>query len=89
MKGGAKGLKRTRKQRGGNAPLALAFRPIEATNPTSAAYDAQMIFKGQVPAPSPDVTSPAFVYKSGNVVVPDLKPISAIERDTSADITSP
>jgi hypothetical protein len=90
MKGGGsrKGLKRTRKQRGGNAPLALAFRPIDATNPTTAAYDGQMIAKGQVPGPSPDVTDPAFTYKSENAVVPDLKPISAIDRNMSADITS-
>ena len=88
MKGGAKGLKRTRrKQRGGNAPLALAFRPMDATNPTSVAYDAQMTFKGQVPGASPDTTDPAFTYKSGNAVVPDLKPISAIDRNMSADIT--
>ena len=82
------GLKRTRKQRGGNAPLALAVRPVEATNPTTVAYDAQMIAKGQVPAASPDVTDPAFTYKSGNAVVPDLKPISAIDRNMSQDITS-
>jgi hypothetical protein len=47
-----------------------------------------MIFKGQVPAASPDVTDPAFSYKSGPAVIPDLKPISAIDRNMSADVIS-
>lgn len=89
IKGGSrKGLKRTKKQRGGNAPLALAFRPIEATNPSTVAYDAQMAWKGGPAPASPDTTDPAFTYKSGNAVVPDLKPISAIDRNMSTDITS-
>jgi hypothetical protein len=90
MKGGSKpkGLKRTRKQRGGNASLALAFRPLGATNPTSVGYDAQMAWKGGPAPASPDTTDPAFTYKSANAVIPDLKNIGAIDRDMSADVIS-
>jgi hypothetical protein len=94
MKGGGaqsrtpKGLKRTRKQRGGNASLALAFRPLEATNPTSVGYDAQMAWKGGPAPASPDTTDPAFAYRSASAVIPDIKNLGAIDRNMSADVSS-
>ena len=65
---------RGRKQKGGDASIALAFRPITATNPTTISHDAQMAWKGQSLPASPDPTDPAFTYKMTSV--PDVSKIT-------------
>jgi hypothetical protein len=58
-------MKRTRRLKGGNAALSLAFRPLGPAVPTSPLYDAQMAWKGQPLPASPDPTDTAIQYKMG------------------------
>jgi hypothetical protein len=86
---GGKRKTRRLKQKGGNASLAFAFRPLTATNPTSVGHDAMMGWKGQGFPASPDPTDMAASYKSGNVIIPKFDDLSAINRDlVGKDITS-
>lgn len=94
MKGGRrgrnsrKGLTR-RRMRGGAASLAMAFRPLDSSNPSGALYDQVASFKGIAPPASPDPTQPAASYQAGNIKVPDFGAIGAIGRDIpKADVTS-
>jgi hypothetical protein len=86
---GGKRAKRTRKQKGGAAMLAAAFRPFEATNPTSATHDAMMSIKGQGLPASPDPSDPAWSYRTANVQAPVIGAISAINRNLVADVNAP
>lgn len=89
--GRRRGTRRTRKQKGGNASLAFAFRPILATNPTTISHDAQMAWKGLPPPASPDPTDPAFTYKMTNVPnVSDIMAMGPITRNIpGVDLTAP
>lgn len=87
--GKRKTRRRNKKQNGGNAALAFAFRPLTATNPTSVGHDAMMGWKGQGFPASPDPTDMAASYKAGNVIVPKFDDLSAINRDLPGkDVTS-
>jgi hypothetical protein len=78
-----------RKQSGGNASLAFAFRPLTATNPTSVGHDAMMGWKGQGFPASPDPTDMAASYKAGSIIIPKVQDLSAIQRDLPGkDVTS-
>lgn len=81
--------KRTRKQKGGSAMLAAAFRPFDATNPTSVTHDAMMSFKGQGLPASPDPSDPSWSYNSGKVMAPTVGAISAINRNLMTDVNAP
>ncbi len=85
---GGKRVKRTRKQKGGAAMLAAAFRPFDATNPTSATHDAMMSFKGQGLPASPDPSDPSWSYRTANVQAPALGAISAINRNLMTDVNA-
>lgn len=88
--GGKRRSKRTRKaQKGGAAMLAAAFRPFDATNPTSATHDAMMSIKGQGLPASPDPSDPAWSYRTSNVQIPTTGAISAINRNLVADVNGP
>lgn len=81
----ARNAQSARKQKGGNASLALAFRPIIATNPTTISHDAQMAWKGLPPPASPDPTDPAFNYKMSSVPnVTDIMAMGPITRNIPA-----
>jgi hypothetical protein len=89
IRGGRRGTRRARstrrRQKGGNASLALAFRPIIATNPTTISHDAQMAWKGLPPPASPDPTDPAFNYKMPSVPnVTDIMAMGPITRNIPA-----
>jgi hypothetical protein len=85
---GGKRVKRTRKQKGGTAMLAAAFRPFDATNPTSATHDAMMSFKGQGLPASPDPSDPSWSYRTANVQAPAIGAISAINRNLMTDVNA-
>ncbi len=90
MKGGRRGRKglTRRRMRGGSAPLAMAFRPLDSSNPSGVLYDQVASFKGLPPPASPDPTQPAFSYQAGSIRVPEIN-ISAINRDIpKTDVTS-
>lgn len=89
LRGKRKTRRHNKKQNGGNAALAFAFRPLVATNPTSVGHDAMMGWKGQGFPASPDPTDMAASYKAGNVIVPKFDDLSAINRDLPGkDVTS-
>ncbi len=84
-----KGLAFARKtMRGGNAPLAAAFRPFSAENPTSVANDAQTAWKGMPLPASPSPADPAWNYQASNVKAADFGGIDVINRVMSSDVTS-
>lgn len=72
QKGGKRRGLRTRKQRGGSAFLAAAFRPILSENPTTVGGDMQTAWRGQPPAASPSPTDPSFSYRYNGAPVADI-----------------
>lgn len=78
----------TRKQHGGNAPLAAAFRPFSAENPTSVANDVQTAFKGMPLPASPSPADPAWTYQASNVKPADFSGVDVINRVMSSDVSS-
>ncbi len=83
-----KGLNR-RRMRGGAASLAMAFRPLDSSNPSGVLYDQVTNFKGLPPPASPDPTQPAFNYQAGNIKVPEFGNAGAINREIpKTDVTS-
>ena len=85
MKGGRR--LRTRKQRGGSALLAAAYRPVLSENPSTFLHDMQTAWRGQVPAASPSPTDPAFTYKFNGASASDLN-MGAINRIGAQDVSS-
>jgi len=79
---------RSRKQRGGAAALALAFRPFSAENPTSVANDMQAAWKGMPLPASPSPADPAWNYNAGNVKPADFSGLDAIDRVMTSDVSS-
>lgn len=68
---GGKQTRRRKTQRGGFPTIsefaqALNFRPLLATNPTTAAHDAMMTFKGEPPStlPGPNTGNPPYISQS-------------------------
>ncbi len=95
MKGGRRSNRNTRKglnrrrMRGGAASLAMAFRPLDSSNPSGVLYDQVTNFKGLPPPASPDPTQHAFNYQAGNIKVPDFGNAGAINRGIpDTDVTS-
>ncbi len=87
--GKRKTRRRNKKQSGGNASLAFAFRPLTATNPTTVGHDAMMGWKGQGFPASPDPTDMAASYKAGSIIIPKVQDLSVIQRDLPGkDVTS-
>lgn len=91
IRGGRRRSTRRRGQKGGNAPLAVAFRPFFATNPTSIGHDVQTAWKGMPPPASPDPTDPAFAYKMNDIgTIKDITALGPITRNIpTVDITTP
>jgi hypothetical protein len=97
IKGGAaktrKGLafasrKSSRKQRGGAATLAAAFRPLSAENPTTVGNDIQTAWKGMPLPASPSPADPAWSYQAANMKAPDFSGLEAIDRVMTSDVSS-
>ena len=93
LRGGRRGRSRKgltrRRMRGGAASLAMAFRPLDSSNPSGFLYDQVTSFKGMTPPASPDPTQPAASYQAGNIKAPDFGGIGAIGRNLpNADVTS-
>lgn len=90
MKGGKRrstrrrGLRRS--QKGGNAMVAAAFRPILSSNPPSVTHDMQMMFKNAPLPASPDPTQSAYSYKANDVMVPDFTGVGVIDRNLNNEI---
>jgi hypothetical protein len=90
MKGGRRRM-RTRKQRGGSAFLAAAFRPVLSENPSTFLGDLQTSWRGQPPAASPSPTDPAFTYRYSDpsaAVSASALDMSAINRIGTQDVSS-
>lgn len=93
IKGGStrrrKGLAFARKtMRGGNAPLAAAFRPLSAENPTTVGQDIQTAWKGMPLPASPSPTDPAWKYEASNIKPTDFSGIDVINRTLTDDVRS-
>ncbi len=73
---------------GGNAGLAMAFRPFGGTNPTGFGADMQYQWKGMAPGASPSPVDPSFGYRTHGVTVPNFDQLSAIDRKLPIDISS-
>lgn len=78
----------SRKQRGGSAALALAFRPLSAENPTSVGNDIQTAWKGMPLPASPSPSDPAWTYQASNVKPADFSGLEAIDRVMTSDVSS-
>lgn len=90
IKGGTRAGRKTRrrKQFGGNAPLAVAFRPFSAENPTSVVNDIQTSFKGMPLPASPSPADQIWSYQANNVKAADFSGIDVINRVMSSDVSS-
>lgn len=74
---------------GGNAGLAMAFRPFGGTNPTGFGADMQYQWKGMPPGASPSPVDPSFSYRTNGVTVPNYDQLSAYNRTLpNSDISS-
>jgi hypothetical protein len=85
LRGGRR--KSLRRQRGGDAFLAAAYRPILSQNPTSFMQDMQTSWNGQAPAASPSATDPAFTYRFNGASASELG-LTAYTRMMSNDMSS-
>lgn len=74
---------------GGNAGLAMAFRPFGGTNPTGFGADMQYQWKGMTPGASPSPVDHSFSYRTHGVTVPNYDQLTAYDRNlATADISS-
>ncbi len=65
---------------GGNAGLAMTYRPFGGTNPTGVGADMQYQWKGMTPGASPSPVDPNWAYRTGVVNVPKFDNLGAIDR---------
>jgi len=89
---GGRRRRNTRKQMGGFPTLsefstALSFRPLLASNPTTAFFDAQMAAKGQPlpPSSSANTANPPYMPYKPNILMADA---ATITRDLGREIKS-
>lgn len=74
---------------GGNAGLAMAYRPFGGTNPAGVGADMQYQWKGMAPGASPSAVDPSFAYRTHNVSVPKFDNLGSIDRNLDGkDISS-
>jgi hypothetical protein len=74
---------------GGNAPMAMAYRPFGGTNPTGLGADMQYQWKGMPPGASPSSVDPNWSYRTNNVAVPKFDELGAVDRTLAGkDISS-